>query len=246
MSNPSAGYIRSTIFSIGFLGVLMFIATPLIFLMLLLRFSYQSRYRVMAYWATFCIWWLRITCNIRYEIQGRENIPDEPVIAFAKHQSTWETLFLPLLTRRHQAWVLKQELMRIPFFGWSMAAVGPIPIIRGSGRKALKLIVEAGKKYLSHGSWVVIFPEGTRVAPGEKKPFAIGGAMLASKVEGYKVLPIAHNAGTCWPRRGFVKFSGTINVIIGEPLDVSGMSANQINQTLEAWMDNAMASIEHK
>jgi len=241
MKSTSAGYIRSALFSLGFLGVLILV-TPVILLLALLRQPYKAYWLIIT-WAGFCIWWLRVTCNIRYEITGLENIPDEPLIVFSKHQSTWETLFLHVLTKRHQAWVLKRELMWVPFFGWSMASVRPIPIDRGSGRKALKKIVDLGKQYLAEGSWVMIFPEGTRTAVGETKPFAIGGAMLAAASK-YPVLPVAHNAGGCWPRKGFLKYSGTIKVVIGKPIDTTDLSAKQINEVTESWMKETMASIE--
>jgi len=211
--------------------------------MALVRISHQWRFAVMRQWARFCIWWLRITCNIRYEVQGWENIPDRPVIVFSKHQSTWETLFLPSLTKRHQSWILKQELMWVPFFGWAMGAIGTIPIIRGSGRTAIKRIVDLGRKYMDQGSWIMVFPEGTRVAPGEHKRFGVGGAMLAAST-GAPVLPIAHNAGELWPRKGFLKYPGTVQVIIGPPIDTTGMKADAVNAAYELWLREAMHSID--
>jgi len=241
MQNPSVGYIRSALFSLGF-SVTLILITPVVLFLSAINKPYLAYWKMIA-WAKFCIWWLRITCNIKYEIHGKENLPDEPVIVFSKHQSTWETLFLNILTKRHESWVLKSELMKVPFFGWCMGAIKPIPIIRGSGRNALKKIVEMGKKHLDEGSWVMIFPEGTRTAPGEKKPFAIGGAMLAAASK-YPVLPVAHNAGSCWPRRGFLKRSGTIQVIIGKPIDTNGMTAKEINRVTEEWMNITMQTIE--
>lgn len=241
MQNPSVGYIRSALFSLGF-SVTLIIFTPIIQTLAALKMPYLAYWKMIA-WAKFCIWWLRITCNIRYEIIGLENIPDEPVIVFSKHQSTWETLFLNILSKRHQSWVLKSELMKVPFFGWNMGVIKPIPIIRGSGRQALKKIIEMGKKHLDEGSWVMIFPEGTRTAPGESKPFAIGGAMLAA-TSNYPILPVALNSGACWPRRGFIKRSGTIKVIIGKPVDTANLNAKQINKTIEAWMKETMQTIE--
>ena len=242
MKKQSVGYVRSILFSVGFVGLLMLV-TPVVLIMAVLRLPFQLRYATMRQWARFCIWWLRITCNIRYEIKGRENIPDQPVIVFSKHQSTWETLFLPGLTSRHQAWILKQELMWVPFFGWAMAAIGTIPIIRGSGRTAIKRIIELGKHYMDQGSWVMVFPEGTRVAPGEEKRFGIGGAMLAANTHA-PVLPIAHNAGEFWPRKGFLKYSGTVQVVIGPPIDTQGKKADSVNIATEQWMREAMHGID--
>jgi 1-acyl-sn-glycerol-3-phosphate acyltransferase len=242
MNNQSVGYVRSILFSVGFLGLLILI-TPVVLAMAVVRIPFQLRYATMRQWARFCIWWLWITCNIRYEIKGEENIPDQAVIVFSKHQSTWETLFLPVLTKRHQAWILKQELMWVPFFGWAMAAIGTIPIIRGSGRTAIKRIIELGKRYMEKGSWIMVFPEGTRVAPGEEKRFGIGGAMLAASTQA-PVLPIVHNAGEFWPRKGFLKYPGTIQVVIGPPIDTTGMKADTVNTTAEQWMREAMHGID--
>lgn len=242
MISTFVGYLRSGLFSIGFL-LLLILITPLVLLMAIVRVPYRIRFATMRQWARFCIWWLKLTCNIRYEIKGLENIPDEPVIVFSKHQSTWETLFLPSLTRRHQAWILKQELMWVPFFGWAMAAIGTIPIIRGSGRVAIKRIIESGKRYMDQGSWVIVFPEGTRVAPGDEKRFGVGGALLAANTHA-SILPIAHNAGQFWPRKGFMKYPGTVQVVIGKPIDTRGMKSDAINEATSQWLRQAMHEID--
>ncbi|MBD3669612.1 MAG: 1-acyl-sn-glycerol-3-phosphate acyltransferase [Gammaproteobacteria bacterium] len=241
MMHTGVAYVRSILFSLGFI-VLLILITPVVLIMAVTRIPYTIRYATMRQWARFCIWWLKLTCKIRYEIEGAENIPDEPVIVFSKHQSTWETLFLPSLTSRHQAWILKQELMWVPFFGWAMAAIGTIPIIRGSGRTAIKRIIESGRRYMNEGSWIMVFPEGTRVAPGEEKRFGIGGAMLAASTSA-RVLPVAHNAGEFWPRKGFIKYAGTIRVVIGEPIDTADMKADTVNEVIDAWMRQAMHKI---
>lgn len=141
-----------------------------------------------------------------------------------------------------QVWVFKRELLWVPFFGWGLAALKSISIDRGSGRKAIKQIVEQGRQRLDAGIWVTIFPEGTRVAPGEHKRWGIGGAILAEQT-GYPIVPVAHNAGEFWAKRVFVKRSGTIQVIIGKPVQTKDRKASDINQDVEAWMDSAMAEI---
>jgi 1-acyl-sn-glycerol-3-phosphate acyltransferase len=139
-------------------------------------------------------------------------------------------------------WVLKQELMWVPFFGWGLAMLKPISIDRGAGRKAIKQIIAKGKQRLNDGIWVTIFPEGTRVAPGQHKRWGLGGAILAEH-SGYPIVPVAHNAGEFWGRRKFLKRPGTIQVVVGPVIDSQGRSAAELNAQAEAWMNTAMAEI---
>lgn len=185
---------------------------------------------------------LRLTCNLKYKITGFENIPDSPCIIMSKHQSAWETMALRGLLPSKQAWVLKRELMFVPIFGWALAVVNPIAIDRKSGRKAIKQVIEQGIKRLKQNRNVIIFPEGTRVAPGTKKRYGIGGGMLAEKA-GYPVIPIAHNAGVFWRRRGLNKYPGTIEVVIGEPITTEGKTASEIMQTVESWIEAQVANL---
>lgn len=193
-------------------------------------------YYLMSSWGKFVVWWLKITCRIRYQIQGVENIPKQPVIILCKHQSAWETFALQVFFPM-QAWVLKRELLWIPFFGWALASMKPIAIDRKQPRKALQKILKLGQQRLANHIWVVIFPEGTRVAPGEKKPYAISGALLATKTH-CPILPVAHNAGHYWPKQGFIKYPGTIQVSIGTLIDPQGKKANEINELAEKWIEN--------
>lgn len=234
-------YIRSFMFSAGMLISMLFFSVAGVTLYLLFV-PFSIRYRFITQWSRFTLWWLNLTCGIDYEVEGEEQIPDQPAILFCKHQSTWETLALQQIFPP-QVWVLKRELMWLPLFGWAMATLKPIAIDRNAGRKAVKKIIEVGTERLRSGLWVVIFPEGTRVPPGETKRFGIGGALLAAK-SGYPVIPVAHNAGEFWPRRAFLKKPGTVKVVIGSPIESKGRSAAEINQLAQEWIEKTMARIE--
>jgi 1-acyl-sn-glycerol-3-phosphate acyltransferase len=144
-----------------------------------------------------------------------------------------------------QTWVLKRELMWIPFFGWALALLHPIAIDRGSGRKAIEQVVAQGRDRLRSGIWVVVFPEGTRVAPGTRRRHGIGGAVLAAET-GYPVVPVAHNAGSFWPRRSFFKRPGTVRVVIGPVIEAQGKTAEEIRDLAEKWIENKMRELEGK
>ncbi len=234
-------YIRSFMFSAGMLISMLFFSVAGVTLYLLFV-PFSIRYRFITQWSRFTLWWLNLTCGIDYEVEGEEQIPDQPAILFCKHQSTWETLALQQIFPP-QVWVLKRELMWLPLFGWAMATLKPIAIDRNAGRKAVKKIIEVGTERLRSGLWVVIFPEGTRVPPGETKRFGIGGALLAAK-SGYPVIPVAHNAGEFWPRRAFLKKPGTVKVVIGSLIESKGRSAAEINQLAQEWIEKTMARIE--
>lgn len=178
---------------------------------------------------------LRVICGIKYRILGAEHIPKTPSIVLSKHQSAWETLAFQKIFPP-QVWVLKKELLRIPFFGWGLAMTSPIAIDRSSGKAALEQVVEQGMDRLKQGFWVVIFPEGTRIAPGKKGKYRIGGAWLATHTN-VQVVPVAHNAGEFWGRNSFIKRPGTITVSIGAPIDPTGMEAGELNAKVEAWIE---------
>jgi 1-acyl-sn-glycerol-3-phosphate acyltransferase len=189
----------------------------------------------------FNLWWLKITCGLDYRVDGLENIPDYPVIILSNHQSTWETLAIQKIFPP-MVWVLKRELMYLPVFGWGMAILKPIAINRSSGKKAIDQLLEQGKARLAEGINVVVFPQGTRTAPGSKTKYKIGGAMLAAKTN-TPVLPVAHNAGHFWPRKGFRKKRGCIHMVIGKPIPVTGMSAAEINKVTQDWIETRAAEL---
>lgn len=193
-------------------------------------------------WARINLWALKTICGLGYQVRGWENLPKKNCIVLCKHQSAWETIALRGLLPPEHTWVVKRELLRVPFFGWALARFHPIAIDRGSGRQAVRQLLDEGRYWLEQGRWIVIFPEGTRVAPGEHKHYAHGGAMLAHKT-GYPVSPIAHNAGVFWRRRDIKKYPGIIDLVIGEPLHTEGLSSTEINRRVETWIEGTVASL---
>jgi 1-acyl-sn-glycerol-3-phosphate acyltransferase len=207
---------------------------------------FKWRYKIVSQWAVLNLWLLKIICGIRYEVEGVEKIPDEPCIIMAKHQSTWETLALQAIFPP-QVWVLKRELLWIPFFGWGLASLNPIAIDRGAGRKALNQVIEQGRARLISGAWVVIFPEGTRIPTGQIGKFGMGGAFLAAET-GYPVIPVAHDGGKAWPRHGFLKYPNVIKLVIGDKItiDEKTKKASDINKRVYQWMEGQMTQLEGK
>jgi len=210
--------------------------------MLLWPLPFAVRFAVVSRFARFNLWSLKVLCGIRYEVSGTENIPAEPGVVFCKHSSTWETLALQKVMPQ-QAWVLKRELLWIPFFGWGLAVLEPIAIDRKAGRKAGEQVVRQGAELLGKGRWIVIFPEGTRVAVGEQKKFGVGGVLLAKKA-GAAILPIAHNGACFWPKHGFIKRPGVIKMVIGEPIATKGRQMKVVNQMAKDWIDATTADLE--
>lgn len=231
-------YLRAILFYIG----MCLLTVPFSLLaILLLPLPAVTRSRWVSGWAYCVLWWLKVTCNLRYEVRGREHIPATPSVILAKHQSAWETIALQSIFPP-QVWVLKRELLMIPFFGWGLWAVGSIPIDRSSGREALKKLVTHGKDRLKRGLWVVIFPEGTRTAPGARTKYHIGGAWLASHT-GSTVVPVAHNAGRFWRKNSILKYPGVIQVVIGQPIETAGLKPDAVNQLVEDWIETEMQSL---
>jgi 1-acyl-sn-glycerol-3-phosphate acyltransferase len=229
---------RSLLFALG-----MLLLTPLFSVIALLTFPLHplTRSRIIAGWAKSMLWWVRVTCGLKYRIIGAENIPSTPVVILAKHQSAWETLafqciFPPVV------WVMKRELLKIPFFGWGLAMTSPIAIDRAAGKEALKQITEQGGKRLAQGFCVAVFPEGTRVKPGSRGKYNIGGAFMAVH-NGATVLPLAHNAGEFWGKNAFLKYPGTITLSIGKPIHAAGMKAGALNAMVEEWIEGEMQRI---
>lgn len=230
-------FLRSSLFFMG-----QVITAPIFTLIALLSLPLNpiTRNDLISGWARSMMWWLKVTCNIRHEITGIENIPNSPSIILGKHQSTWETFAFQAIFPT-QVYVLKRELLWIPIFGWGLAMSSPIAINRSSGREALKQLVEKGKDRLAKGLWVVIFPEGTRIAPGKRGKYHIGGAWLATHTK-TQVLPVAHNAGNFWPK-GFIKKPGVIQMHIGSPIQTTHLKTEALNQQVESWIEAEMTSI---
>lgn len=199
------------------------------------------RYRLITLWCRYVVWSARVLCGIRYTVTGADNVPAGPAVYLSRHESAWETLAFSQILPPHVN-VLKRELLRIPFFGWGLALLAPIAIDRSAGRAALRQMVEQGRERLGRGFSVVIFPEGTRKTPGETAEFFVGGAWLACQL-GVPVVPVAHDAGYCWPRAALWKRPGTVHVTIGPAIATRGRSAAEVNAEAKAWIDAACARL---
>ncbi len=231
--------LRSLLFYLGQSASLLLV---LLFYPLALTLPQPRRNRFLALWARFNLWWLGVTCGLRYEVDGLEHLPTEgAAILLSKHQSAWETIAFQVIFPA-QTWVLKRELLKIPIFGWGLAIASAVAIDRKAGKRALREVVEQGTDRLQRGLWVVVFPEGTRMAPGEHGTYNIGGAMLASK-SGYPVVPVAHNAGEFWRRNSMLKHPGTVHVSIGPLVSTEGRKPGEINAEVEAWIEGRMLQI---
>ncbi len=232
-------YLRALLFQIGFVLSVLIWAPVCIMLFWLPSIP---RFRVISQWGRFNVWWCKVTCGLSYRVVGWEHVPQTPCVILAKHQSTWETLCFLYLFPPH-AWVLKRELLWIPLFGWAMALSEPIGIAREKRRRALEQVLAQGRERLASGRCVIIFPEGTRMPPGQTGRFQTGGVKLAQSA-GCPILPVAHNAGSFWRRREFVKRPGVITVEIGAPIDPRSDSLEAINERVRSWVADTTARLE--
>jgi len=187
---------------------------------------------------------LRIFCGLKYSVEGLENIPENGFIVMSKHSSTWETIVIQRFFRP-LVWVVKRELTWIPFFGWGLKAMDAIALNRGTGRRAINQLVRESQFHMDQGRILMLFPEGTRVLPLQHKPFKIGGAIVSQRT-GYAVLPIAHNAGEFWPRHSWIKWPGTIRVVIGKPIDPADKKPEEIIDEVAAWIVSECERISDK
>ena len=230
--------LRSLLFYIG-----QIISTILIAPIGIIAFplDFKKRYYLITRWAVFNLWWLKICCNVTYEIKGKDNIPGKPCIVMSKHQSAFETLALQQIFIP-QVWILKKELLQIPIYGWGLASMQPIAINRDSTIKSFRQIADQGCERLQKGYWVIIFPEGTRVAPNKKKKYLPGGGMLAEK-SGAQVVPVAHNAGRLWSRNSMIKKPGLITIKIGPAIESENKSAKEITDEVENWIEKEVGEL---
>jgi len=206
-------------------------------------FPLHYRHALIRSYLRMTIYLLKKLCYINYSVEGLENIPKKEVgIVLSKHQSTWETFFLPLIFH-DPAIIVKKELLWVPFFGWGLASTDPISINRSAKSSAMQQIITKGRKSLEDGRWVLVFPEGTRVAPGVIGQYKLGGARLATAT-GYPVIPVAHNAGRCWPRRRFIKRPGTIRLVIGPVIETTGRTADEVLKLAKGWIEDTMTRID--
>jgi len=199
------------------------------------------RYRVISGWSRLIMQLSKTLLRIDWRVEGRENLPGRPAVILSKHQSAWETMAFQLIFPP-QVHVLKRELLWIPFFGWGLALMSPIAIDRSRGVAALRAIARRGRERLAQGFWVIVFPEGTRVAPGERREYQLGGAWLAAAAAA-PVVPVAHNAGLFWPRNAFLKRPGTVTVRIGPAIDTAQRDPKTINSMAEQWIEEQQKAL---
>lgn len=189
---------------------------------------------------------LRVICGVRWQLHGVENLPTgqtSPAILLLKHQSTLETFLMPLVMPHPLAYVFKKELLYVPFFGWGIARCDMIHIDRKQGKLAFTKVVEQGKRLLAQGTWVIMFPEGTRIPRGQAGTYKTGGARLAVET-GAPVIPIAVNSARCWPRKGFIKYPGVVDVVIGPPIPSEGRTPEDLMLEVQNWIEGQMRQID--
>jgi 1-acyl-sn-glycerol-3-phosphate acyltransferase len=207
----------------------------------LLPLTIEQRYVIPRTWGRFECWLASVICGIGYVVEGQQNLPDEPFVSLWKHSTAWETM-AQMFVVPTASWLLKREVLWIPIIGWAVSTYKPIAINRRAGHSAVNQVVKQGRERLAAGMGVVVYPEGTRVAPGEARKYGISGALLAVEA-GVPVVPIAHNAGYFWRRRSLLKRPGTIYVVIGPPIDTRGLEPRQVNERAQQWIEATIAEI---
>jgi 1-acyl-sn-glycerol-3-phosphate acyltransferase len=207
----------------------------------LLPLTIEQRYAIPRTWGRFLTWLAGVVCGLKYVVEGQENLPRQPFISLWKHSSAWDTL-AQMFVVPTASWLLKREILWIPIVGWAVKVYKPIAINRSAGHSAVNLVVSQGRDRLASGMGIVVYPEGTRMAPGETRKYGISGALLATQT-GAPVVPIAHNSGYFWRRRGIMKKPGTIRVVIGPPIDPKGLDPRAVNQRAQDWIEAKIAEI---
>jgi 1-acyl-sn-glycerol-3-phosphate acyltransferase len=239
--------IRATIFFTLGVAAIVFFAPIVVAFSLLGWVMPKAIGRAPAYFFARCftrtvIAFAKTICGIRYTVKGLENIPQgRPVVIMSRHESAWETLFL-VNALPPQTWIIKRELLLVPLFGQCLHTLRAIAINRKAGTTARQQVIEQGTERLGAGLCVTVFPEGTRLAPGETRRYGLGGGLLAVAA-GAPILPVAHNAGECWPRNAFIKTPGEIRVVIGPVIECAGRDAASVTEETQAWVDNMQMQI---
>ena len=236
---------RQSVGSILF-TLLLFGSVPLYGAVALLTAPLPRRYTydVALAWVNSMFWLLRVLCRLDYVVEGREHLPARSSIVLLKHSSAWETLAQFKIFPR-QTWVLKRELMWVPILGWVLWLLKPIAIDRRGGGVAVQQVLEQGRERLAEGFWVMIFPEGTRMPVGETRRYGMSGVLLA-QAEGLPVVPVTHNAGYFWPRRGWLKKPGTIRLVIGPPIETKGAEPRVVNERAQRWIEGTLGTLRPK
>jgi 1-acyl-sn-glycerol-3-phosphate acyltransferase len=198
----------------------------------------MARWRVIAGWPQFAFWLSRHLLRIDYEVHGREHIPPEPCVVLSKHQSAWETIAYTTIFPPH-VYVIKRELLWLPFLGWGLGLMSPIALNRSTRKIALQRMIQLGGERLKQGFSIMVYPEGTRIPAGRRGHYKLGGAVVAVN-NGALALPVAHNAGLVWPRNSFAKHPGKVTVVIGPPIAADGLTAEQVMRRAEEWIEGEM------
>lgn len=203
------------------------------------------------YWL--CAGWLRLAVNggtfilgIQNRVTGMENLPTgerSACVLLVKHQSTWETFSMVALMPHPLAFVFKRELLYVPFFGWAMSRMDMIHIDRSQRAQAFNKVVAQGKRLMAQGTWVIMFPEGTRIARGQKGVYRSGGTRLAIDT-GAPVIPVAVTSAKCWPRKAFIKRPGIVDFSIGKPIPSAGRKPEELMREVEAWIEAEMRRLD--
>jgi len=236
-------YFRTGVFYLTYTGfTTLFSLMAITFVPLL---PYKKRLTIILLWNKFVLLTAKLICGIDYRIHGLDNIPKGAYVVLAKHQSAWETFLLVLLLKPISI-ILKQELLKIPGFGWGLRLLKPIPIDRSNPRAALRSIRKIGLKRLQEEEIpILVFPEGTRTALGESGRYARSGAALAIEAQ-VPVIFIAHNAGYFWPTSHRLKYPGTIDVFISKAVDTQGREAAELTKEAETWIESHVLVPEHQ
>lgn len=228
-------WLRSALFQI----ILLVVVIPYAGLVLCTApFPRLVRWRIIAGWPQFAFWLSRHLLRIDYEVHGREHIPATPCVVLSKHQSAWETIAYTTIFPPH-VYVLKRELLWLPFLGWGLALMSPIAIDRSNRKAAMQRVIQLGGERLAQGLSIMVYPEGTRIAVGRRGVYKLGGAVIAVQNRAL-ALPVAHNAGLVWPRNSFVKRPGKVTVVIGAPIATEGLTAEQVMRRAEEWIEGEM------
>jgi len=233
-------WIRSLLFT-SLLVLTTFAFGVVILITALLPLTIEQRYVFPRAWGKFETWLAKVICGLDYVVEGRENLPQQPFVSLWKHSSTWDT-FAQMFVVPPAAWLLKREVTWIPIIGWAVSTYKPIAINRRAGHSAVNQVVKQGKERLADGMGVIVYPEGTRVPPGQTRKYGVSGALLGVEA-GVPVVPIAHNSGYLWRRRAWLKKKGTIYVVIGKPIDPRGMDPRQVNEQAQQWIEATIAEI---
>lgn len=207
--------------------------------------SLERRYEsICRPWAALSLWLLRVICGIRIEEQGMENMPAEGgIVVLAKHQSALDPFWLGARLKRPACFLYKKSLNRLPGLGWALWSMDMLAVDRSQGRSAFENFMKKGPEVLRRGWWVCLFPEGTRVPPGERVPYKTGGARFACST-GTPILPIAHNAGHCWPKNSIAKMPGVVRVSVGPLIPTAGRDPHEVSREVEMWIENETARLD--